>query len=79
MVNRPRFKDACHTYEPVNQNISPGLIEDYIRLEAEKSMHSQLGQNERIVYDSIEWPSVKRQDGTQEAPYIDENDAVEVQ
>ena len=40
MVNRPRFKDACHTYEPINTNISPTIVEEYARIDAERALHS---------------------------------------
>ena len=77
MATRPRHKDLCHTYEPINTHMSNQLSEEYGRLEAEKAYVQNLGPNERIVYDSIEYPPSKK-DGDN-SPYIDENDLVEIQ
>ena len=76
MVNRPRFNDMCHTYEPINTHFSQSLCDEYARMDAEKNYNSNLGPNDRIVYDSIEYPPQKK-DGA-ETPYLDDNDLVEI-
>ena len=45
-------------------------------MDAEKNYNSNLGPNDRIVYDSIEYPPQKK-DGP-ETPYLDDNDLVEI-
>lgn len=45
-------------------------------MDAEKNYNSNLGPNDRIVYDSIEYPPQKK-DGA-ETPYLDDNDLVEI-
>ena len=81
MVNRPRMNDLCHTYEPIAPVNSPAVVEEYSRIEAEKSYNSNIGPNDRIVYDCIEVPPTPKKDGSGNAdttPYIDENDLVEI-
>ena len=50
------------------------MSEEFARQEAEK-MHSNQSQNERIVYDCIDWPIKREGDNT---PYLDENDLIEL-
>ena len=55
------------------------LCEEYARLDAEKNYNNTIGPNERIVYDRLDFPPPRKNpDGTIEAPYIDENDLVEI-
>lgn len=81
MVTRPRFNDLCHTYEPIGPVNSQAVVEEYSRIEAEKSYNSNIGPNDRIVYDCIEFPPAPKKDANNNAdttPYIDENDLVEI-
>ena len=84
MVQRPRHNDMCHTYEPIGPVVSPAIIEEHARIDAEKAYASTIGPNERIVYDCIEYPPApSKKDAASGAadttPYIDENDLVELQ
>lgn len=51
------------------------MLEEFARLDADKAYTSNLGPNERIVYDSIEYPPQRKD----VEPYIDENDLIEIQ
>ena len=57
------------------------MVEEYARLDAEKTYNLNLGPNDRIVFDSIEFPPApSKKDGAADAtPYIDENDLIEIQ
>lgn len=69
------MNDLCHTYEPNGPVNSQQMLDEYARLDADKAYTSNIGPNERIVYDSIEYPPTGK-DGT---PYIDDNDLIEIQ
>lgn len=56
--------------------MSQQLSEEFGRMESEKAYVQNIGPNERIVYDSIEYPPSKK-DGDN-TPYIDENDLIEI-
>jgi hypothetical protein len=56
--------------------MSQQLSEEFGRMESEKAYVQNIGPNERIVYDSIEYPPNKK-DGDN-TPYIDENDLIEI-
>ena len=81
MVNRPRMNDLCHTYEPIGAVNGPAIVEEYSRIEGEKAYNSNIGPNDRIVYDHVEVPLAPKKDGsgnTDTTQYIDENDLVEI-
>ena len=51
------------------------MLEEYARIDADKAFSNNLGPNERIVFDSIEYPPLKKD----AEPYLDENDLIEIQ
>ena len=51
------------------------MLEEVARLDADKAYTSNIGPNERIVFDSIEYPPSRKDS----EPYIDDNDLIEIQ
>jgi hypothetical protein len=51
------------------------MCDEFARLEQEKLLSCQ-SQSEKIVFDSIDFPTQKREGDT--SPYLDENDAIEL-
>ena len=53
------------------------MCDEYARLDAEKLMNNNSVQSEKIVYDCVDYPPMKK-DGTESTPYIDDNDQIEL-
>ena len=74
MRDRPRFGDRCRDFEPIHP-FNSAMSEEYARIDAERSMNQT--QTEKIVYDCFDYPPQKK-DAENNAPYIDENDLIEL-
>ena len=53
------------------------MCDEAARLDAERVMNHNSLQSEKIVYDCVEHPPMKK-DGPESTPYIDDNDQIEL-
>ena len=56
---RPRFREVCREFEPIHQ-FNTTMCDEYARIDAEKLLNNQSVQSEKIVYDCIDYPPIKK-------------------
>ena len=59
LKDRPRFREVCREFEPIHQ-FNNQMCDEYARIDAEKLLNNQSVQSEKIVYDCIDYPPIKK-------------------